>query len=237
MDTKIKRIIKLQNKLKNRFGIEVDYDLLVQAMSHTSYVNEINEDRSMSYEKLEFLGDAILQFVITAYIYQNYPDFDEGELTRFRANIVQSASLSQFSLEIGLDEAVLLGQGELKNSGSRRRSLMEDIFESLLGAIYLSSGLTAVTKFLNESVIKDIKNGELKVNVDYKTTLQELLQEDGTIKIEYIPHEHPDQREDWVTDLYVNGQRVSSGIGHNRKLAEQQAAKAALTKLNANKEK
>lgn len=237
MDTKNKRIIKLQNKLTKRFGITVNYDLLVQAMSHTSYVNEMNEDRSMSYEKLEFLGDAILQFVITAYIYRNYPDFDEGELTRFRANIVQSASLSQFSLEIGLDQAVLLGQGELKNSGNHRRSLMEDIFESLLGAIYLSSGLEAVTKFLNETVIKDIKNGKLKVNVDYKTALQELLQEDGTIKIEYIPHDHPDQRKDWATDLYVNGELISSGVGHNRKLAEQEAAKVALAKINANKGK
>lgn len=230
MDRKKERINNLQNKLADRFGIMVDYDLLVQAMSHTSYINEINEDRSKSYEKLEFLGDAILQFVITEYIFRNYPELDEGELTRLRANIVQSASLSQFSLEIGLDQAVLLGQGELKNSGNKRRSLMEDVFESLLGAIYLSSGLTAVEKFLSESVIKDIKNGELKMNVDYKTTLQELLQESGTIKIEYIPHEHLDPKDDWITDLYVNDQFVSSGSGHNRKLAEQEAAKFALKK-------
>ncbi|WP_317697963.1 ribonuclease III [Xylocopilactobacillus apis] len=236
MDTKIERIIKLQNKLESRFGIKVDYALLVQAMSHTSYINEINEDRSKSYEKLEFLGDAVLQFVITSYIYKNYSDLDEGELTRFRANIVQSASLSQFSLEIGLDKAVLLGQGELKNSGNKRRSLMEDVFESLLGAIYLSTGLSDVVKFLNESVIKDIKNGTLKMNVDYKTTLQELLQEDGTIKIEYIPREHIDQKEDWTTDLYVNGELLSSGIGHNRKLAEQEAAKEALQKIQTDKE-
>lgn len=231
MERKSERIIKLQKKLADRFGIEVNYDLLVQAMSHTSYVNEINEDRSKSYEKLEFLGDAVLQFVITEYIYKNYPDLDEGELTRFRANIVQSASLSQFSLEIGLDKAVLLGQGEMKHSGNKRRSLMEDVFEALLGAIYLGSGLEAVTKFLEESVIKDIKNGKLKMNVDYKTTLQELLQEDGTIKIEYVPHDHLDQKDDWITDLYVNGKIISSGTGHNRKLAEQEAAKDALNKI------
>jgi ribonuclease III len=231
MDRKNERINNLQKKLDERFGIFVDYDLLVQAMSHTSYINEINEDRSKSYEKLEFLGDAILQFVITEYIFKNYPKLDEGELTRLRANIVQSASLSQFSLEIGLDQAVLLGQGELKNSGNKRRSLMEDVFESLLGAIYLSSGLTAVEKFLNESVIKDIKSGELKMNVDYKTTLQELLQESGAIKIEYIPREHLDPKDDWITDLYVNDEFVSSGSGHNRKLAEQQAAKFALKKF------
>ncbi|BDR58173.1 ribonuclease III [Xylocopilactobacillus apicola] len=233
MNTNKERINNLQKKLADRFGIEVKYNLLVQSMSHTSYVNEINEDRSLSYEKLEFLGDAVLQFVITEYIYRNYPDLDEGELTRFRANIVQSASLSQFSLELGLDHAVLLGQGELKNSGNRRRALMEDIFESLLGAIYLSSGLQAVTKFLNESVIKDIKSGNLKMNVDYKTTLQELLQEAGSVKIEYIPREHLDQKDDWTTDLYVNDQLLGSGVGHNRKSAEQQAAQVALEKLQA----
>ncbi len=146
---------------------------------HTSYVNEHREQQLEDNERLEFLGDAVLELAVSQYLYREYKHMSEGELTKFRANIVCEPSLEKFAKDLNLNEFLLLGKGEEKSGGRERPSLLADAYEALIGAIYLDQGFDQVITFLSDFMYPKIEPGAFSHAMDYKTQLQELVQQDG----------------------------------------------------------
>ena len=221
--------------LKEKYDIEFkNRKLLESALSHSSYVHEHPKDNIEDYERLEFLGDAVLELSISEYLFKKYPDMPEGELTRLRADIVRTKSFAQFNRDIGLDQYIQLGKGEEKNGARNRDTLLEDTFEAFNGALYLDQGKDKVVELLNKVVFPKIDEGDFSANMDYKTKLQEVLQQNGSVSIEYEvePGQSPDYGNEFKIDLKINGKKLSDGRGTNKKVAEQQAAKKALDQLN-----
>lgn len=227
---------KFVSKLRNDYGIEFhDLSLLDEAFTHSSYANEHQELKIKNYEKLEFLGDAVLELTISEYLYHNFPDLDEGELTRLRSNIVRTDGFSRFAIAAGFKEAIMLGKGEEKSGARERKTLLEDVFEAFNGALFLDGGISQVKKFLAQTVFPMIDAGAFNAAADFKTKLQEVLQQAGSVEIEYHVLSEEEQANGQVVfdvALFVNGKKLSQAQGHNKKQAEQNAAKAALnTKL------
>ena len=218
-------------RLDQKYGITFkNIELLEEAFTHSSYANE-HPDQARDYEKLEFLGDAVLELAISDYLYRHYPNLNEGELTRMRSNIVRTEGFSEFAIECGFQNEINLGKGEEKAGSRSRKTLLEDVFEAFNGALFLDQGLKAVQHFLSLTVYPLIDSGEFDDSRDYKTDLQELLQQNGPVNIEYTTISESQAPSHFVVELKVNGELQSQGEGHNKKAAEQQAAKAALTKL------
>ncbi|WP_099974897.1 ribonuclease III [Lactobacillus terrae] len=207
--------------------------LLEQAMTHSSYSNEHRELGIGDYERLEFLGDAVLEINISKYLFDHFPELPEGKLTRLRSDIVRTDSLARFSRIVGIDKYLQVGRGEEKNGARQRNTLLEDIFEAFNGALYLDQGNEAVINFLSQVVFPHIESGEFSENTDFKTKLQEKLQENGEIDIEYniLDEVGPDHDKKFVIELVVDGKSLSKGTGYSKKHAEQMAAKAALEQL------
>lgn len=205
--------------------------LLHQALTHTSYANENRHLHLSHNERLEFLGDAVLELVISDYLFHTYPDFPEGELTKLRAAIVCEATLAKQASRLHLGDYLLLGKGEEISGGRVRPSTLADTFEAVIGAIYLDAGLPTVLRFvltqLNEE-LHSIKRGEyLK---DYKTMLQELVQRSGDCKIVYevVAESGPDHDKFFTITVRVNGVHYGTGTGKSKKEAEQAAAANAI---------
>jgi ribonuclease-3 len=198
------------------------------AFLHESYTNENNI--SESYERLEFLGDAVLDLVISEYLYHLNPQLTEGQLTRMRSNYVCKQALYTYSIELGLDKYIKFGVGaEL----TRREmdSVKSDVFEAFVGALYLDQGLGVVKEFLNKTVIPHIENQDVFFS-DYKSELKELCDQDGwTVTYELIKDEGPPHDKTFTMAVKINGERYGTGIGGSKKEAEQGAAKIALSKL------
>ncbi|CCI85722.1 ribonuclease III [Lactobacillus pasteurii DSM 23907 = CRBIP 24.76] len=218
-------------QLDEKYGIKFHkIELLEEAFTHSSYANE-HPEGSRDYEKLEFLGDAVLELAISDYLYRHYPKLNEGELTRMRSNIVRTEGFSEFAIECGFQDQINLGKGEEKAGSRNRKTLLEDVFEAFNGALFLDQGLPAVQKFLHLTVYPLIDRGEFDDSRDYKTDLQEFLQQNGPVEIEYNTISESQLPSHFVVELKVNGKLQSHGEGHNKKSAEQQAAKAALAEL------
>ena len=221
--------VAFKQNLKKKYGIKFNNEkLLEDAFTHSSYSNE--HPGRKDYEKLEFLGDAVLELAVSDYLYRHFPRLNEGELTRMRSNIVRTEGFSEFAIECGFPEEINLGKGEEKAGARKRKTLLEDVFEAFNGALFLDQGMPAVQHFLHLTVYPLIAEGDFNASRDYKTELQERLQVNGPVKIEYQVISEDESKPSFKVQLLVNGEKVSEGQGRNKKAAEQQAAQAALDK-------
>ncbi|MGT2772481.1 ribonuclease III [Streptococcus marimammalium] len=221
----------LDKKLKNDFGITFhNKKLLKTAFTHTSYANEHRLLKISHNERLEFLGDAVLQMIISHYLFRKYPKKAEGELSKMRSMIVREESLAGFSRFCEFDKYIRLGKGEEKSGGRNRDTILGDLFEAFLGALLLDSGVENVEDFLAQVVIPLVEEGKFERVLDYKTNFQELLQSQGDVLIDYkvIKEFGPAHNKTFEVVILVDNKEVSSGIGKSKKLAEQEAAKNAL---------
>ena len=197
------------------------------AFTHTSYANEHNVE---SYERLEYLGDAVLELIMSEYLYLNVSD-GEGKMTKLRAHYVCENALYEYSLHLGLNKHILLGKGESENGGNLRKAIVADIFESFIGALFLDKGIEFVKNFIYKYVIPIIENKEIDFFDDYKSVLQELVQTDKR-SLEYvvINEEGPAHNKTFTVEVKIDDVIYGSGIAHSKKEAEQEAAKDALKK-------
>ena len=208
-----------------------DTSLLIQAMSHSSYSNEIGQTHLDCNERLEFLGDAVLELVSSEFLYNEYKNVSEGELTKMRANLVCETALAFDAKSIGLNNYLLLGKGEDLTGGRERNSVVSDACEALIGAIYLDGGIEKAREFILKFVLNDEKNKRMLS--DSKTALQELIQGNlgKTPKYEIIGESGPEHAKTFVARVSVDGKVLGMGEGKTKKNAEQQASYNALLKL------
>ena len=207
--------MELEDKIGYHFK---DKELLSTALTHSSYANERKSQHIKYNERLEFLGDAVLSIVVSDYIFKHCPDLPEGELTKLRASLVCERSL------------LLLSKGERNNGGSERPSIVSDAFEALIAAIYIDGGMAPVTKHILNFVVPAIKNSKRKPVKDYKTTLQEIIQQNPGERLEYVlaSESGPDHNKHFVFEVHLNSNVIGKGGGRSKKEAEQQAAREAL---------
>lgn len=206
-------------------------DLIRQAFSHSSFINEMKRKGMESYERLEFLGDAVLELITSEFLFENYRDMQEGKLTRLRASIVCEFTLSAVSEMLQFGEFVLLSKGEDMTGGRKRSSILCDLFESVLGAIYLDGGMDAAKEYVHSFLLTDIEHKTLFY--DAKTILQEMVQKDGkgVVTYEVIEESGPDHNKSFVTQVLVDGVKLANGEGSSKKNAHQMAAYRAILKL------
>jgi len=223
------------NKLEKKLGIEFkNKDLLKQAFCHRSYLNENPKIKLENNERLEFLGDAILELIVTEYLYKNYKE-QEGKLTNWRASLVNSNTLSKLAQELDFNDYILLSKGETRDTGKARQSILANAYEAFLGALYLDQGFDIVKDFIEKYLIKKlpyiIENGLAQ---DAKSFFQEMSQKRVKITPEYkILEEHgPDHSKDFVVGVFLENELIANGSGSSKQEAEEQAAKNALKVKN-----
>ena len=217
----IEAIVGYKFKDKNNLDI---------AFTHKSYANEIVCGKRQSYERFEFLGDAILEFVVSDYLFHEYQDKTEGELTKIRASLVCEFTLSRIARELKFGEYGLFSKGEQNTGGRNRDSILCDFFESVTGAIYIDGGLEEAKNFIYKFLLTDIESK--KLFYDAKTTLQELAQKNNST-LEYVLLEEsgPEHNKLFKMQLCIDGKPMAKGEGHSRKSAEQHAAYKALKQM------
>ena len=222
--------MKLEN-FEEKIGYKFkNIELLKTAFSHTSYAHE---RKTESNEKLEFLGDAILEFTVSEYLYNKYKKLKEGEMTKVRASVVCEKSLHKIALKYHFDDLLYLGKGEKISGGNHKKAILADSVEAVIAAIFLDSGLEEAKKFILENLKEAIEQASKSVGQkDYKTVLQEKLQKHGTVHIEYsiIKEEGPDHDKTFVAEVKCNGKQLAVGQGNTKKQAEMEAARVALEK-------
>jgi len=214
--------ISFQNKL-----------LLYQAFTHSSYVNEHRRKLFTDNERLEFLGDAVLELSVSKYLFEKYPTMSEGELTKLRASIVCEPSLVIFANELNFGHYVLLGKGEELTGGRERPALLADVFEAFIGALYLDQDLDTVVTFLARVVFPKVDVGAFSQAMDFKSQLQEMIQQanSGSLNYEIIDERGPAHNRTFVSSVLLNGQELGVGRGKSKKEAEQQAAQRAMVAI------
>jgi ribonuclease-3 len=213
-----------------------DILLLSRALTHRSYLNE-HPDAVEDNERLEFLGDAVLDFIVGAWLYNRYPDMLEGELTRMRSALVHTEQLAEFAVQIDLGKAMRLGRGETQAGGKERPALLCDTFEAVVGAIYLNQNIEGVLTFISPFLINSAE--DIIINhkdEDPKSKLQEWAQGKGYPTPQYITcsSSGPDHSKIFEVDVYVNGIVMARGNGHSKQAATKSAATAALISLGMN---
>ncbi len=218
---------KLQENLKYIFK---DISLLDNALTHSSYANE-KRVKNGSNERLEFLGDAVLSVIVADFIYKNFPDRPEGELTKLRAALVCEKSLCSFAKQLELGEYLKLGRGEKINGGASRPSILADAFEAVLAAIYLDSGLQQAREHVMRFILPELASQDDEVFKDYKTSLQEVIQRNPEERLSYvlIGESGPDHDKTFTVEVHLNSNVIGTGSGRSKKLAEQSAAHQALS--------
>ncbi|WP_413301346.1 ribonuclease III [Bacillus sp. 1P10SD] len=217
-------------------GITIENEkLLKQAFTHSSYVNEHRRKPFEDNERLEFLGDAVLELTVSQFLFKKYPTMTEGELTKLRAAIVCEPSLVSFANELKFGNLILLGKGEEMTGGRERPALLADVFEAFIGALYLDQGIDKVIEFLEKVVFPKINAGAFSHVMDFKSQLQELIQRDGTGTLEYkvLLEKGPAHNKEFVSKVSLNGEELGVGTGKSKKEAEQHAAQMALVVLKA----
>ena len=214
-------------------------ELLKQALTHSSYANEKHLKKLSDNERLEFLGDAVLELTSSEILFANYPHLTEGELTKLRASIVCEPTLALCTEAIHLGHFLFLGKGEDQTGGRKRKSVLSDALEAVIGAIYLDGGFANAKEFIKNFVLNDLENK--KLFYDSKTILQEIVQKDdhneGDIVYRLTGESGPDHDKTFSVELYVAGKLESSGKGRNKKAAEQDAAYQCLLKWKSQQEK
>ena len=206
--------------------------LLQNALARSSYANERWHDSLKSNERLEFLGDSILGMVVAEYLYRNFPERPEGELTRMRADMVCEQALAAVAGRIGLGNHLLLGNGEEQGGGRNRNSILADAVESVIAASFLDGGMTAAKSFIDRFILVDVPVTKLH-NADYKTALQELIQQKKNQALSYVlvGQSGPDHDKEFRVEVSLNDQVIGKGVGSSKKRAEQDAARVALEYL------
>lgn len=222
------------DETKNKFKDKRLYEL---ALTHRSWVNENPKKAFGHNERLEFLGDAVLEFVVSSFLYSKFPDKEEGFLTALRSNIVNTKNLSALAKKLSLDERIKLSRGEEQGGGRANESLLADALEAVIGAIYTDSGLNAAKEFIHENLLNDIDEKLREPLKDPKSRLQEIVQAKGLAAPKYVVvHESgPDHDKNFVVEVYVDGKTAAAGEGKSKNRAQQAAAEAALAKLEASK--
>ena len=206
--------------------------LLQNALTHSSYANERWHNSLLSNERLEFLGDSVLGMLVAEYLYKTFPDRPEGELTRMRADMVCEHTLATVANKIGLGTHLMLGHGEERLGGRSRESILADATESVIAACFLDGGLAAAEQFVKQYILVEVPVSRPN-NMDYKTALQELVQQKKNQVLSYtlVGQSGPDHDKQFDVEVSLNGTVVGSGSGRSKKRAEQMAAKAAVEKL------
>ncbi|MCI6499223.1 MAG: ribonuclease III [Lachnospiraceae bacterium] len=229
-----KNIQNLENEIGYVFN---DKELLMQALTHSSYVNDRKMDKNLCNERLEFLGDAILEMTSSEFLYSEYTEKDEGELTKLRASLVSETPLAAVAGEIGLGEYLYLGHGEERTGGRTRYSVTSDAVEAVIGAIYLDGGIEPARAFVRKYILNDIENK--KLFHDSKTVLQEIVQKyhRGTLTYRLVKEEGPDHDKKYGMNALIDEKIIGYGEGRTKKAAEQQAAYSAIKSLNKNAER
>lgn len=209
--------------------------LLQNALTHSSYANERWHNSLLSNERLEFLGDSVLGMLVAEYLYRNFPDRPEGELTRMRADMVCEGTLSATANRIGLGKHLMLGHGEEQGGGRTRDSILADAMESVIAACFLDGGLEAALQIVQKFILVEVPVTRLH-NVDYKTQLQELVQQKKNQVLSYtlVGQSGPDHDKHFDIAVSLNGETVGVGSGSSKKRAEQMAARDAMEKLFPN---
>ena len=217
-----KDLKELEGKIGYNFD---DFTLFTKAMIHSSYANEKHLPKYECNERLEFLGDAVLELVSSEFLFHNNPKLPEGELTKTRASMVCEPALAFCARDLDLGEYLLLGKGEDATGGRKRESVTSDAMEALIGAIYLDGGFANAKEFIDRFIMKDIEHK--KLFYDSKTILQEIVQRDHKgeeITYQLIGEEGPDHNKKFVVDLLIGGKVEGQGSGRTKKAAEQEAA-------------
>lgn len=215
-------------------GLEMkNLQLFRNALTHSSYIHEHHGKESN--ERLEYLGDAVLDLVIGEFLYQKFPQWSEGTLSRIRASLVRESVLAEISRSLRLGEYLLMGRGEEQSGGREKPSILADTFEALLGAVYLDSGISGSRKFIEVVMHEWLQKAETFANKlpDSKTRLQELLQMNGAVSIQYQVEKAGGtiEQPNFHVSVWINGKKKAEGIGKSKKEAEQAAASAALEKI------
>lgn len=211
-----------------------DPDLLVTALTHSSYSNEIRLKKQECNERLEFLGDAVLELISSEQIFRNHPDQPEGDLTRIRASYVCEPTLALCAREICLGDYLQLGRGEDRTGGRERDSILSDAMEATIGAVYMDGGFESAQRYVEEFILKDIEKKSLFY--DSKTYLQEIVQRDLK-KLEYVllKEEGPDHNKSFEVGVLIDGKQLTTAVGRTKKKAEQAAAYEAILLLEDKK--
>jgi ribonuclease-3 len=219
------------SRLEQAIGITFrNKKLFQQAFTHTSFAHERKNGLVPDNERLEFLGDAVLELAVSEYLFHRYPKMSEGELTRTRARMVCEPSLALFARELGFGEYVRLGKGEELTGGRTRPSLLADVFEAFIGALFLDQGLHGVKRFLHSVVFPKVSDEWLASMLDAKSQLQEWVQQErlGTLEYRIVDMQGPAHDRHFVAEVYLDNRRLGQGSGRSKKEAEQQAAMEAL---------
>ena len=202
--------------------------LIKRALTHTSYENEQKINKNGHYERLEFLGDAVLELLSSEYIYEKNPDMGEGKMTKLRAAIVCEVSLAKSAEQICLSEYIYLGKGESRTGGRNRDSIVADVMEAVIGALYLDGGISVAREFVRKFILNDIEQKSLFY--DAKSNLQEYVQQNklGIMKYELLDERGPEHKKEFECAVCLDDKRLGVGVGNNKKEAEQKAAYEAL---------
>lgn len=224
---------EFEKKLGYHFA---DNHLLLLALTHSSYANENKKGSHENNERLEFLGDAVLDMVVSEYMYRKFPEMPEGELTKLRAAVVCEGSLAGLSRKLGVGRNLFLGKGEESTGGRNRDSILADAFEAIIGAVCMDGGIEAastyVMRFMEDQIAQTKTNFR---NLDCKTHLQEIIQKISKVPVHYaiVDEKGPDHNKVFVAEVTHEGKVLGQGSGKSKKEAEQNAANAALEKMNA----
>jgi ribonuclease-3 len=220
----------MKNLEENISYVFKNKNLLIEATTHSSYSNDSKNKKIKNYERLEFLGDSILSLIVSEHLFLNYKELPEGELTKIRASLVCEKSLFEFGQKIDLGRFLLLGKGEEMTGGRTRPSIIADVFEAVLAAIFLDGGIEPAKKFVISFIPPNIDSFTKKAFNDYKTILQEIIQQNKEEKVEYVLtlETGPDHDKSFFVEVHLNSNVIGKGKGRSKKLAEQNAAKEAL---------
>ncbi|MDD3369554.1 MAG: ribonuclease III [Lachnospiraceae bacterium] len=219
---------ELQKRIKYQFH---NTALLKQALTHSSYANEKKIYKEKDYERLEFLGDAVLELVSSTFLFENFPEIPEGKLTKKRASLVCEPALAYCARTIELGEFIFLGRGEELGGGRNRDSIISDVVEACIGAMYLDGGFAKAKEFILWFVLSDIEKRELFM--DSKSILQEMVQAESKEPLHYelVDEDGPDHDKVFKVEAWVGKRKLGAGTGHTKKAAEQQAAYQAVLYL------
>ncbi|MFD1426591.1 ribonuclease III [Kroppenstedtia sanguinis] len=214
-------------------------DLFLQAFTHTSFAHERKGERhQLDNERLEFLGDAVLELTVSEHLYHRFPHLKEGDLTRMRARIVCEPSLASFAQDLNFGKHIRLGKGEELTGGRNRPALLADVFEAFIGALYLEKGLDGVIAFMNRVILPRIDDQWLAQGSDAKSRLQEAVQQEhlGSLMYQIVDVQGPAHDRQFVAEVWLSGEKLGTGAGRSKKEAEQQAAAEGLQRFQQQKQ-
>jgi len=235
-DEERKIVEEFQTKFQMYFD---DASLIITALKHRSYLNVSNEDRMASNERLEFLGDAVLDLVVTHYLYQKFPKRTEGQLSKIKSILVSKPVLAEIANDLSLGSLILINRGEEKTGGRRRQSILADCLEAVIGAVYLDKGLQYAENFIQARLLRKFKSiMQRELYQNYKSKLLEYAQSEIGELPEYkvLKESGPDHDKSFVIGVFLKGKKIGEGNGKSKKSAEQEAAKLAIQSLELNQQ-